>query len=59
MQMADENLKLKQTALQMKAFNVGISGNRAGLDDKYKDAVEKLAEQHTKFMNELKQVRII
>lgn len=58
MQMTEENLKLKEIAVQMKAFNVQDNSRKhVSLDETYKDSVEKLEEQHKKFMDELSQVR--
>lgn len=66
MQMAHENLKLKEVALEMKALNAiesdnnGISGSyHVPLEKKYKDMLRKLGEQHKKFMDELGQVKLI
>lgn len=67
MQMAVENLKLKEVALEMKALNIvenvnnEISGKHHVLSEerKYKDMLTKLAEQHKKFMEELGQVKLI
>lgn len=55
-QMADESLKLKEMRMQMKALSVEGNGNCLSLEAKYHDTVEKLALQHKKFMDELKQV---
>jgi hypothetical protein len=58
MQMTEENLKLKEVAVQMRAFNVRDNSRKhVSLDEMYKDSVEKLEEQHKKFMDELSQVR--
>ena len=58
MQMTEENLKLKEIAVQMKALNVRDNSRKhVSLDETYKDSVEKLEEQHKKFMDELSQVR--
>jgi hypothetical protein len=60
MQMTEENLKLKEIAVQMKAFNVRDNSRKhVSLDEMYKDSVEKLEEQHKKFMDELSQVRFL
>jgi len=59
MQMTEENLKLKEIAIQMKAFNVRDNSRKhVSLDETYKDSVEKLEEQHKKFLDELSQVKI-
>ncbi|CAG9804612.1 unnamed protein product [Chironomus riparius] len=57
MQMTEENLKLKEIAVQMKALNVRDNSRKhVSLDETYKDSVEKLEEQHKKFMDELSQL---
>lgn len=57
MQMAEENLKLKEITQQMKALSaVDNSRKYVPLNAMHKDTVEKLAEQHKKFMGELTQV---
>lgn len=64
MQMADENLKLKEVLLDMKAFGgAEIGGNTSvshhvPLAKKYENMLTKLGEQHKIFMEELKQVEI-
>lgn len=66
MQMADENLKLREVALEMKALNVVESRNNeisrkhhVPLERKYEDMLTKLGEQRKKFMEELGQVKLI
>ncbi|KAG5680817.1 hypothetical protein PVAND_010302 [Polypedilum vanderplanki] len=57
MQMAEENLKLKEIALQIKSLNIDEEGGKcANLQEKYKGAMVKLLEQHEKFMRELNQL---
>jgi hypothetical protein len=67
MQMAEENLKLKATAIELKTLGV-LADNGNGcevggrphvpLAKKYKDMLTKLGEQHKKFMAELGKVKL-
>lgn len=65
MQMADENLKLKEVLLEMKTFSGAEIGtitsmsHHVPLAKKYENMLTKLGEQHKKFMDELGQVKLI
>lgn len=61
MKMAEENLKLKAAAIELKTLgDNGIEGGRphVSLSKKYKDMLTKLGEQHKKFMAELGKVKL-
>jgi len=56
LQIAEENLKLKEMELQMKSFNIESDMNGIPLEAKFKDSIQHLTQQKQALMDQLRKV---
>lgn len=58
LQMAEENMKLKEMSSQIRNFDIESSKKPESLQKRYKSSIEELANQKQKFMHQLQEVSL-